>query len=127
MERRASRGLIRRVQHERGQLRERAFLHLIETAIQEGKTPEWMTGVEAADEKSDRKGVDVWVHTDVGKIPLQVKSSQSGFDKASKKHPKIPIIVVDPGEPEVALSTSIALVEQKRIVYLQKRQRRESP
>ncbi len=43
----------------------------------------------------DSQGIDLTIHTDIGDIPLQVKSSEINAYSFSKKHPGIPVVVID--------------------------------
>ena len=50
--------------------------------------------VEKGSFEDDHDGIDFWVHTTNGIIPLQVKSSERRATNFSLVHPKIPVIVI---------------------------------
>lgn len=72
---------------ERGHVNDRRVVNALMEA--EGR-PEWITGVRQATPQEDMKNfTDAVVHTDIGDIRIQVKSS---FDRAREfeaKHPKL--------------------------------------
>lgn len=57
---------------------------------------DWITNFRKADEKEDKKrGIDFVILTDVGNIFLQIKSSQAGKEKSLKKHPNVPVVIIN--------------------------------
>lgn len=84
--------------------------------------PGWVRGYTVASGKDDAKGIDGWVHTDVGKIPIQIKSSRRRALDAQKKRPEIPIVVIRIGESNQRLiGKCVAAVSKKRKEYLRQR------
>lgn len=80
----------------RGKDAERKVLASIDEA--NGSKPEWLFGGRKAKREEDARGIDVFVLTDEGEIPLQVKSSENSrhnFRKYRKWH-GIPCVVVEP-------------------------------
>lgn len=47
--------------------------------------PVWMLGHRWATAEEDCRGYDFWVETDVGDIPLQVKSSRGGWEEFKRR------------------------------------------
>lgn len=43
----------------------------------------------------DARGIDCFVRTDAGDIPLQIKSSEEHAREFSRTHPEIPVVVID--------------------------------
>lgn len=83
----------------------------------------WVNDFRRANRLEDRKkGIDFVVETDVGKIFLQIKSSQTGKENSLKKHPKIPVIIVNNGfKPEEIREVIITTLSEQRNFYLIKR------
>jgi len=59
----------------------------------------WITGFRKATDNEDKKrGIDFVIETtNVGDIFLQVKSSEIGKKESLKKHPKIPVVIINRG------------------------------
>ncbi len=107
--------VFRRSKHELGIQNENGYQSLIETALEQKRVPRWFTGIEKADPVDDRHGIDFWIITDMGRFPIQVKSSRAGKKQAIKKHPKIPVVVVNPGKIESKIiNTTIHVIGEKR-------------
>lgn len=92
---------IKAAAEERGALTEKRFFTVIRSYLDGGNRswilPQWFYGVEKAAPRHDRKGVDAFVLTDVGKIPVQIKSSMAGAKQFSNKqcHEGIVVIVIN--------------------------------
>lgn len=56
--------------------------------------PEWVVGVRHATPEEDARGIDVWVKTDVGDVPVQIKSSHRDAASFVSKPRDIEIICV---------------------------------
>lgn len=90
--------LFGQIGNERGKLAEKRVKLAFIAEDNRKYFPDWVYGFERASFKEDRcKGIDGWIKTDVGKIPLQIKSSFRGKSKAEQKFPDIPIIVLEAG------------------------------
>ena len=61
---------------------------------------QWIDVVEHATQDEDSQGIDCWVRTCVGDIPLQVKSGIRKARLHTKRYPDIPVVVVFPGDSE---------------------------
>lgn len=76
--------------------------HAAITAFCEGDMPPWFVRVRPSTEAEnnaaryaeDAAGVDLWVDTDRGPIPVQVKSSAERAARFREEHPEIGIAVV---------------------------------
>lgn len=64
----------------------------------------------------NHKGIDFFVTIREKRFPLQVKSSRSGLKTAREKHPGIPVIRVQPGDPteEVRQRIKSALGKERK-------------
>ena len=76
-EQKRARFLLPEINRARGFAQERQVVH----ALSGDDRPEWVYSAEISEEADDRRGVDVIVETDVGKLFLQVKSSHSGVER----------------------------------------------
>lgn len=47
-------------------------------------------------------------------VPLQIKSSRSGFISAMKSHPEVPCVVVEAGDPVVTIMENILHVLERK-------------
>lgn len=117
---------LREAGRQRGSLTERKVLSVFQERIIQKRCPPWLTGCEKADWEDDRKGCDfLFVTVDVGKLKLQVKSSQRGLEEARRKHPKIPAVCLAPeASADVIFQECINAVSRQRDIYLQERKRR---
>jgi len=98
---------------------------LVEKTLQElTDSFEWIKDFRKSTPEEDKKrGVDFVISTkDVGNLFLQIKSSWSGKEKALKKHPRIPVVVVHLGEDLTQIENKIreTLVSQRE-AFLYKR------
>lgn len=92
---RITRGAVPEFEALRGTLAERRIKESIKFGIEIGDLlPPWVTGYSVASKKQDKRGIDGFVHTDVGLIPLQIKSSQRMAEKARRIYPDIPVVVI---------------------------------
>jgi len=110
--------------NERGQLTEKRVRVVFCNQIGQPACPPWLLGYEKASARDDReRKIDAWVDTDVGRIPLQIKSSEKGAQKARKElKPEIVIVVVRYyEEPEEIFRQVLAAVAEKRNQYLVER------
>lgn len=88
------------------------------------KSVYWITSFRKATENEDKKrGIDFVIETtNVGKIFLQVKSSQVGKEGSLKRHPKIPVVVVNKGENLKEIQKKIRkVISSQRNYYLSKK------
>lgn len=98
------------------------------TLLAQNNHLEWFKGYEiSTDTENQHQGIDGWVITDVGKIPIQIKSSECGKLAALKKHPKVQaVVVICAGEPiEGIITRLVELVSRERDKYLALRQCQE--
>ena len=84
---------------------------------------DWINDFRRANWFEDRKkGIDFIIETDVGKIFLQVKSSKTGKENSLKKHPKIPVIIINKNfELEETKKVIMDTLSEQRKLYLEKR------
>ena len=84
---------------------------------------DWINDFRRANWFEDRKkGIDFIIETDVGKIFLQVKSSKTGKKNSLKKHPKIPVIIINKNfELEETKKVIMDTLSEQRKLYLEKR------
>jgi len=111
---------FRRIAFERGVSSE----SLAKTALENlTESIEWIDGFRKATPNEDRKkGIDFVIKTDVGKIFLQVKSSDTGKNESLKKHPKIPVVVISRNfDLEEIRSEIFTTLSEQRSSYLDKR------
>ncbi len=117
------RRLFDKIGHERGVLAENIVERVFNERFQTGDVPEWLTGYERATVEDDSRGIDGWFYTDVGKIPLQIKSSRTGKRHAAEKKPNIPTVIVRAGDSEKTIfSQCISAIGPERKKYLKERQ-----
>ncbi|MEK7642866.1 MAG: hypothetical protein AAB372_00210 [Patescibacteria group bacterium] len=110
---------------ERGGQRENRFLAVFREHPRDA--PEWFRGVERASRELDRKGIDAIIYTDVGKIFIQIKSSQGGKRRFEELHPRTHIIVIiirGYDLDESIRKSTYQLVGVRRDIYVAKRQAR---
>lgn len=84
--------------------------------------PDWFYGIRKGTEADDRNGIDAFAVTDVGEIPLQIKSSMCGMKKFWEKRPtsEYVVLVLKPDMPDAEVrSRTIHFVGAKRR-YLRK-------
>lgn len=82
--------------------------------------PRWLFNVRAGTKKQDCAGIDIVATTDVGDLPLQVKSSESEKKKFINFHGKnIPVIVVSISDSDRQIRNSVvSLMKKKRKTVL---------
>lgn len=113
-----------RIGNERGSIAENRVKRVLEDRIEAHKIPQWLTRYEQASYEDEPRGIDGWFYTDIGKIPIQIKSSRKGQRDAEKKRPRIPVVVIEPGiQDDIIFDKCISTISAKRVEYLQKRQR----
>jgi len=114
---------FKRIGVERGRKAEQVMAHVMKEAIENNKCPEWVQGYSYASCEEDRKRkTDAWVHTDIGRIPLQIKSSRKGVEKARKNNKRIPVVLVRLGEdPNLTLFKCLEAIAPYRDRVLIKR------
>lgn len=82
-----------------GKLRERAFIHAWQDIT---AWPKWMIRAPTKASKIDdeHRGIDVYFHTDVGDIPVQIKGSVSRFVEyvRDERHQNITAVIVFEGD-----------------------------
>ncbi len=112
-----------KIGHERGTFAENIIERIFKDRFQTGDVPKWLTGYERATLEDDSRGIDGWFYTDVGKIPLQIKSSRTGKRHAAEKNPNIPTVIVRAGDSENTIfSQCISAIGPERKKYLKERQ-----
>lgn len=97
---------------------------LTETALKNlSESINWISDFRRASWIEDRKkGIDFVIQTDVGDLFLQIKSSQTGKEKSLKKHPKIPVVVINRNfDLEEIKQEIITTLSGQREFYLSKR------
>lgn len=109
---------------QRGENNEKKVYEAIQKLVNENCCPAWLTGYTSASKENDRHGIDGWFVTDVGKIPIQVKSSRSGKSSFKQRRSEIPVVVIHIGDTdEVVLQKCLRAIEAKRNEYLKLRER----
>ncbi len=79
----------------------------------------WVKRIRLGTEEEDHQGKDVVVETsDVGDIPVQVKSSRKFLKKHFKKYPDIPVLVIYRGHTEEEVRKMLA-----KIIKIERRKR----
>lgn len=56
--------------------------------------PDWFYGIRKGTRSDDQNGIDAFAITDVGEIPLQIKSSMRGMEKFWEQRPKSECVVL---------------------------------
>jgi hypothetical protein len=81
-----------------GKATERRFLRESQAMREKGKFPSWLSFFCAATAEEDANGVDAWAYTDVGKIPVQIKSDAKYRNKHMRRanRKEIPCVVIPP-------------------------------
>ena len=80
--------------------------------------PAWLYGMRKGYPEEDRLGIDFMAETDLGLIPLQIKSSERGVSEF-RAHPRytddIVVVVIKTGDTEEIVSTKvIGVLAQRR-------------
>ena len=70
-----------------GREREEAVIEAL-TPSDDFASPEWLRSVVHGTHEEDARGIDVVIHTDIGKIFLQVKGSGRRMERFLAAHPK---------------------------------------
>ncbi|HEY1691121.1 MAG TPA: hypothetical protein VGG39_03115 [Polyangiaceae bacterium] len=86
--------------------------------------PEWMRSVRPATKEEDRAGIDVVVESDVGKLFVQVKSSQGGKARfeAKRRSARIAVVVAKVTDtPEGLLRKVVGELSTIRAEYVTER------
>lgn len=114
--------LIGEISQARGLVAERKVIEFFLNEENRCLFPDWLEGLDCRTNRDDTKGIDCWFLTDVGKIPLQIKSSLRGKNTALEKHPHIPVVIIhaDDSEQEI-LEKCLTAVSESRDFYLAKR------
>ena len=92
--------------------------------------PEWFYGVRKGTHRDDSAGVDGFAVTDVGEIPLQLKSSVRGMYEFVARRPGsvCVILVVSPEMPDTTIIRKTLEFVGKRHAYLSReKQNRKGP
>ncbi len=83
---------FRKITQERGRLAEDKVLQCLQDLC---LIPEWVKGIRPATKEEDRQGQDAFLQTDVGEIPIQIKSSVAGAERFRQKYgDRIPVVIV---------------------------------
>ena len=99
-----------------GKEREKAALNALRYN-QDGFLPEWILAVALGTREEDRAGIDIVIHTDIGKMFLQIKSSRRQVEKFLSKHRKgniVPFIVDQISDVLVLRGKLVACLENER-------------
>ena len=80
--------------------------------------PDWLHRAVPASGTEDHHGIDIVVHTDVGKLYLQIKSSQYGVRKFLAKHTKGNII------PYIVRTDDLTILRERLLTRLTKERER---
>ena len=87
--------------------------------------PSWLYKVEKATAQEDKAGTDAWAYTDLGRIPIQIKSSCRRFEQFHRLHPDNPAVIVIVRATDlprdIQKRTLQFLVEDRRKRYRQRR------
>lgn len=112
------------ISNERGARSEQSVAKAMARFLESGEIPGWITGYVVASKDDDRRGIDGWIVTDVGKIPIQIKSSERGKNKHINyaKRLVIPVVVVERGLNDMQIvNRCIEAVNDTRKKYLEER------
>ena len=111
-----------KVGNERGGNAEIIVERILTERLEKGTVPSWLTRYDRGNEVDDKHGIDGWFQTDVGRIPLQVKSSNRGKQIANQRRSSIPVIVVQVGQDDDTIyNRCISAVGTERAKYLKLR------
>lgn len=103
---------------------EERFFHAFSGELQD--MPPWFVSVRRAVRREDRQGFDAFmVTTDVGEIPIQIKSSARGvvrFFQKWPRHPAVVVLVRIGSKPEVIQQKVFAVVERRRAELLKEQE-----
>jgi len=114
--------LIGEVSQTRGFVAERKVIEFFLNEENRCLFPDWLKGIDCSTYRDDTKGIDCWFLTDVGKIPLQIKSSLRGKNNALEKHPHIPVVIIHADDSEqTILEKCLEAILISRDFYLAKR------
>ena len=117
--------VLRRIASQKGVDAETKVEKVMQTNFENNTLPDWILKYEKACKEDDSKGIDGWVYTtDVGKIKIQIKSSESGKEKFMRRHhwQDTAILVIDSRDSfDTILSKIISGIEPLRQRYLSKR------
>jgi hypothetical protein len=104
---------FRKVTQERGRLAEDKVLHCLQDFC---FVPDWIKGIRRASLKEDQQGQDVFLLTDVGEMPVQIKSSVAGVRRFRQRYgDRIPVVIVASFDrPEEVLAKIIKAIEPER-------------
>ena len=83
----------------------------------DGAIPDWIKGFERGTTVEDRRGIDIIVHTDIGKLYLQIKGTRKAVIEFLDAHPKgniVPFIVERNQTPLVLRGKLIACLKKER-------------
>lgn len=80
-----------------GDLSEEKVQRTVEKGIQNGNLPHWVYLYRKATIEDDRWGIDGWIESGIGDIPLQVKRSFRDAYRFRKRRPDIEVIIVPLG------------------------------
>lgn len=103
------------IKAERGRHAEDYFEELIRSSLDAGKLPSWFYALHRTEQnaKADRLGIDFIVHTDRGRININVKSSNTSVKIFARKHPgsSTIVVVVDPmRDRDIQLGSIITVI-----------------
>lgn len=103
--------------NKRGKQSEDNFFQISAAFQAEGLFPEWLFGFYRATLADDHEGIDAWAKTDIGLIPIQIKSSQGGMarhcHRSSRKHIPCVIASVDVLAQECFAKTLVVLEKER--------------
>jgi hypothetical protein len=93
-------------------------------ACRDPARPEWLKTARYASRREDRQGVDIVLESDIGRLQLQVKSSEHGKERflAERRRLRIAVVVVRPYEPDETVRANVyAAITALREHYLGER------
>lgn len=102
-----SKYLLNTIAHERGLRNEQRVLF----ACQNPNRPSWMLSARIATKEEDHNGIDIVIQSDIGKLFVQVKSSEKGKEAFSerRRRARVAIIVVHHNDTENDLLNKVVL------------------
>ncbi len=111
--------LFGQIGQRRGLEAERRFGRALQESLKSGNLPDWFRGCQISTNHENRRGIDFWILTDIGKIPIQIKSSMRGMEKARRRHPRIPAIIVPVYEQNESIASKcLQTIKPEREKYL---------
>ncbi len=107
-------GYYRRLDSLKGELLERKFEEIFTLGLEGNAFPAWILGYRRGQSAEEARGINGVIQTDIGKIPIQIKSSQRGGMRARRRNPGVPWVIMGINSDTLEIIGKVTFVIAKK-------------